>query len=480
MMPKIGHEAYGPHQFAGGNQQSAIIAVFCLALLSACGGGGGSTSSSAPVAAPVTTTSTSNESGAMGVAVVNGATEASMPGSSGSGTLLTLPNTGTLTGATVSAAQFAYINVPDVSSVTGTNLDVSHGIGVAFSYGSPNVAIFAYSPTANTLNEISYFIVNGGSASNTLAFSGANPVVAGVVLDPSNETAIVDTYDGYEIWSYANPQDPVYVKTIASSNVSPSGIDMAENFAYDPNFNLGGDGYRMILSAGYVGPATDVLELADANTGTIFTPDSATANIFYTIASSSGCSIDQIGVDTGYQVAVLGCEGLNQAILVDLNALTLDAATNTYSLPASAVQVLSTGSNSSMDVVAVESNSHTVFLGAGGLAGQPPDAFEVGTLSNPASAFGFVAPPVTVFMPPTSSANASNCPQASCLDITGGVGWNGAGDPHAVAAYQNAEGDAKLLWMGLGGADMAVIDLTQVLSNPANPPASSIWYQGLP
>jgi len=283
--------------------------------------------------------------------------------------MTTLPNTGTLTGTTVSQAEFVPITMTDLSSVNGTNLDVSNGIGVAFSYSSPNVVFFNYSPTATSLSEVGYFATNSNNSSSLGCSGCSGAQVAGVVLDPTNETAIVDAADGYEIWSYTTPTKPTWVKTIPSANVSsPStlGIDMAENFAYDPNFTIGTSSYRMILSGGDAGINSQItLELADANTGTIYVPDSATTAVFTT----DNCVIDQIGIDTSYQVAVMGCEYNNntQVILVNLNAITLNppasGSVGTYTLPATAILSVPTGSAPApYDNVAVESNTHTVFI----------------------------------------------------------------------------------------------------------------------
>ncbi|MHB1934946.1 MAG: hypothetical protein ACYCR5_11330 [Leptospirillum sp.] len=454
--------------------------MLIFVVLTACGGGSGGGGSASPNPT-ASITSTASSSGAMGVAIVSGATVVATPAASGSTSpyLSTLPNTGTLTGATVSSAQFVPISVPAITTtVNGTNLDPTHSIGVAFSYSSSTVAFFNYSSSATSLNQISSFVVK--SAGSALSFSGGSAQVAGIVLDPTNQWAIVAANDGYEIWSYANPSSPSFVKTIPSSIVAPTnGIDMAENFAYDSIFSVGGTSYRLILSGGDPNTSsTQILELADANTGTVYKPDTSTATNFSS-AIPSGCETDQFGIDTNYQVAILGCEFQANAVLVNLNALTLNSSAGTYSLPASAIKVITTGSNNELDNVAIESATHTVFIGAGGYA-TPSNQFELGVLSNPSTSFGFSNGPTMVTMPNTSSSNIINCSIAGCTPISPSSSWEAATDPHALAAYQNASGDAKVLWMNNSLGYMAVIDLTQVLTSPASPPAASIWYQGIP
>ena len=126
-------------------------------------------------------------------------------------------------------------------------------------------------------------------------------------------------------------------------------------------------------------------------------------------------------------------------------------------------------------------------MGLGGLW-STTNEFEVGVLSKPtstsfgtASGFTVAGAPFAVTMPPTSASNSVNCTLPTCAPIASGSSWDAAGDPHGLAAYQAASGHAYVLWMsGSPAGYMAVIDLTQVLTDPSSPPAASIWYQGTP
>ena len=502
---------------------SAMFLFTGFLTLSGCGGGGGgggggSSSTSTPPPSSTTQSSSTSQSGAMGVAVVDGLTEAAMPSASanGSGYITTLPDTGAVTGATVSSAQFQPISVPALAaSASGTSLDCANSIGAAFSYNSSVVAFFSFpsncAPSTSTLNQIGYYTT---TSTNTLGFSGSSPDVGGVILDSADKWAIVSTGDGFQIISYATPSAPTLVKTISSNVVMSTGIDVNENFAFDPAFSESGVTDPMILSGGYSDNSayttsydTNSFELADAKTGIIYKPDAATVSNFNAAvsafdaahpadvtgddSSATSCNTDQIGIDTSYQVAVLGCEDQSFAMLLNLSAITLTAPTTsggdgTYTLPATAIITFltkSTASGYDLDNAVVESSTHTMFVGSGGLW-TFGDEFVVGVLSNPATKFGFATAPALVTMPVTSSANTQNCTASGCSAISSGMTWNGAGDPHANVAYLNANGDAMVLWVSDNLQNnfqgMAVINLTSVLTNPSSLPAGSIWYQGIP
>ena len=489
-----------------------LLIPFMLAFaLSGCGSSSSSPPPSSPPPSSPPATSSSSQSGAMGVAVVNGATDVAAPATgNGVGYLTTLPNTGALIGVTVSSAEFQPISVPAITTaVSGTNLDCAHSIGVAFSYDSPVVAFFSFpskcAPSTSTLNQVGYYTT---VSTNQLHSSAGYGDVGGVVLDSADQWAIASTGDGFQIISYSTPSAPTLVKTIPSyTAATPAGIDMAENFAFDPNFSVSTVTDPMILSGGYSDNSlygtsydTNSLELADLKTGIIYKPDASTVTNFNNAvagfekanpndgdSAAYSCNTDQIGVDTSYQVAVLGCEDQSFGVLVNLNAMTFTAPTTTgedgtYTLPTSAIIVFPTqpiASGFDMDNALIESNTHTVFIGAGGLWGAG-DKFMVGVLSNPATKFGFTMVPTSVTMPVTSLSNTANCSYTGCVAITPGITWLGAGDPHANAVYQNASGNAMALWLSTSFQGMAVINLTSVLTAPSAPPAASIWYQGIP
>ncbi len=115
---------------------------------------------------------------------------------------------------------------------------------------------------------------------------------------------------------YSNPASPqvsLVYQTIPSYQVSHGGIDIVENFAYDPVFMLGGTSHRIILSgSGEVAYAQNLndgylLEIADIETGVVYKPDIEAQALFPT-GTINGCSNDAIGVYTAYQVVIIGCE----------------------------------------------------------------------------------------------------------------------------------------------------------------------------
>ena len=465
---------------------SPVILIASLMGLSACGGGssgGGTASSSAPPA-----TSSTSSSGAMGVYMTNGAANAAVPaassGGSSQGEIVTLPNSGTLTASvSISSAQFQALNLPalGVSSVNGLNVDSTNNLGAAFSFSSNSLSFFSLS----TYKQVGSYTCNT-SCSSVQVFSGATPTIGGVVMFPANKWAIFSTGGGFEIVSYATPSSPSKVKLIPgdpASSDSPSNftangkIIMTENFAFDPSLNVGGSAYAMILAGGY-----NSFELADINTGTIYIPDSSTTS---SLSGLSSCGVDQIGVDTSYQVAVLGCEDSNNAYILDLNQLTLNTTAGTYTLPTTAIKSIPLPGNE-IDNVAVESTNHLVFIGGGGY-GMHSGAFFAGQLQNPKTSLGFVnssGATSLVSMPVSSPSNTANCSVAAgCTPIPTGTSWLGWTDPHSNGAFLDAGGNSMVLWENNAQNAIAVINLTALQKNSWNPacnPNCNIWYQGIP
>jgi len=334
---------------AGLASGSFLMATFLLGLTS-CGGGGGG-GASGGVGSPSTAVSNSTEasSGSIGVFISNGnATVAAPSGASSSGSggnstvtssntayLIALPN------AQNSTPSYTPITCSPVSAIGGINLDTQHSVGVAFDTTSYVLGFFTF--TGGSPITVSSCASTTLTSSYQIDTSAGSTDVGGVVMDPSIQTAIVETGSGFQFVDYSNPSSPVsssVYHTISSYEASSSkGIDLVENFAYDPYLVIGGVSYKMILSGSgavsYANGKSDgnLLELADIKTGIVYRPDSQTESFFPT-STSSGCSADAIGIDTGYQVAIIGCEydGLTKpaqtafssiTVLVNLNALTL-------------------------------------------------------------------------------------------------------------------------------------------------------------
>ena len=178
-------------------------------------------------------------------------------------------------------------------------------------------------------------------------------------------------------------------------------------------------------------------------------------------------------------------------IIVNLNALKLTSPPNSgsdgiYDLPSSAIQIFNTNnSNAPFDNIMVESNSHTVVAGMGGLW-SVGNQFIIGTLQNPATSFGWSSKPITITMPNYSSSNTAVCSQPGCATSASvaGTQWVGWGDPHANGAFYNkSSSEAEALWENNNQEFIAVLKLGDILNNNSCINATSspcIWYQGIP
>lgn len=430
------------------NYKFIVVALLAVAV-AACSKGNNSTSAlpPAPAAPDSTTTSTSSSSGAMGVYTSNGATYALTPGSGassgGQASLLTLPNSGNMVGA-ITVAQITKTPIQTTltdawgspAAISGTSLDPANDIGIAFNYYINKISIFKLS----TATELATFDTLTNS---TLYFSGGSVKIAGAVMNPANKTIILATADGFEVVDYSNPAAPTKVREIASNLVNPTaGVQVMENFAFDAGLPAGA---MIITGGGSIWDTTKpVMELVNASTGAVYRPDLATAALF-TVSDY----IDAAAVDTNYHVAILADESTGSTF-VDLNQLTLNATTGTYTLPASAVSRITTYTKKTN--LAIESTNHLVMMG-GGYGGYNLVAAQ---LKAPSSGLGF-AKEAVVTMP-------------SAIDDTGvSVYWYGSYDPHGVGAYitpadhPTSPNTSLAIWIHSSGSHIATIDLLGVL-----------------
>ncbi len=487
---------------AGLASGSFLLATFFLGFAS-CGGGGGGASGGG---AATTTNSTETSSGSLGVFISNGnATVAAPSGatssSSSSGNATVTPSsTAYLVNLSTAPNPSAYTTITcnGVSNIGGINLDTQHSVGVAFDTKSYTLGFFTFAESSPiTVSGCATMTLPG---SLTIDTSAGSTDVGGGIMDPSIQTAIVETGSGFQFVDYSNPSSPalssVYA-TILSFEDSPSkGIDIVENFAYDPYLVVGGVSYKMILSGSgavsYAAGKSDgnLLELADINTGTIYRPDSQTKASF-PIGTINGCSADAIGVDTAYQVAIIGCEydGLTTStpstfsqvtVLVNLNALTLTPSSGTYSLPSSAISsVTLTNSAPPQNNIFVDSVNHIVMWGDGGDWGSSGSSFSVAKLSDPFTSFGNgivggAAIPAT--MPAFSSSNTIRCSVSGCAPLPT-TSWSGYGYPHGSAMYVDSSGNSVALWMNQSASFLAMVKANEFLSGV---PSNAVTYVGIP
>ena len=492
---------------AGSAARSFLVATFLMGFTSCGGGGGGGAGVGAEGPSTAVSNSTESSSGSIGVFISNGNATVAAPsgasssGSSGSSSTVTSSGTAyliALPNAQNSTPSYTPIRCTQVSSIGGVNLDTQHSVGVAFDTASYTLGFFIFTGSSPiTVSGCATMTLPG---SLTIDTSAGSTDVGGVIMDPSIQTAIVETGSGFQFVDYSNPSSPalssVYA-TIPFFEASPSkGIDIVENFAYDPYLVVGGVSYKMILSGSgavsYAAGKSDgnLLELADINTGTIYRPDSQTKASF-PIGTINGCSADAIGVDTAYQVAIIGCEydGLTTStpstfsqvtVLVNLNALTLTPSSGTYSLPSSAISsVTLTNSAPPQNNIFVDSVNHIVMWGDGGDWGSSGSGFSVAKLSDPFTSFGNgivggAAIPAT--MPAFSSSNTIRCSVSGCAPLPT-TSWSGYGYPHGSAMYVDSSGNSVALWMNQSASFLAMVKANEFLSGV---PSNAVTYIGIP
>ena len=494
---------------AGSAARYFLGAIFLLGFTSCGGGGGGSAGGGATSSTSIN--STESSSGSLGVFISNGSATVAAP--SGASTSSTTPGNSNSTSSTNTAYLItlptAQTSTPSYTqiqcntssfSVSGVNLDTQHSVGVAFDINSYGLEFFTFTNSSPISVSPCYpFSLTGSSQ---IVTSAGLTDVGGVVMDPSIQTAIVETGSGFQFVDYSKPQSPVssaVYNTIPPYAPSVGGFDLVENFAYDPYLVVGGVSYKMILSGSgevsYSQGKSDgyLLEFADIQTGIIYRPDGTTASFFPT-ATNKGCSADAIGVDTSYQVAIIGCEydGLSKptvqtspslvTVLVNLNALVLNASAGTYSLPPSAVSTVTlTLSAPPQNNIFVDSVNHIVMWGAGGDWGSSGSSFSVAKLSDPfITSFGngIVNGAATLAtMPAFSSLNTDPCSLSGCASIPTTTPWDGYGYPHGSAMYVDSAGNSVALWMNQNASFLAMVKANEFLTGI---PSNGVTYIGIP
>jgi len=455
----------------------SAIPVGCSSGSSDRSGGGNSNPSTPPPTPTGTLGSSGSSSGALGVFTKEGVSYTVTPVAFGSSpTLLSFPNTGTVVGIiTTHQVQATPINT-SLTAIDGTAVDPVHDVGLAFASHGGEVSLFALS----TANEVgTYDTLTAG----TLRFYNAALVkIAGAIMNPANQTMILATADGFEVVDYTDPAAAVLVREIPSRAADAvNGVEIMENFAFDPAVPLGGTNHALIITGGNQGGSDPFMTLVDADTGAVYRPDSATGRLF-TIDQTNPVAgkryLDAAAVDTGYHVAVLADGGAG-TIFVDLNQLTLDATAGTYALPSAAVHRITT--YFSRTYLTIESTNHLVMMGGEcGTVG-----LVVGQLSDPASALGFGREALLRELP-------------AAFDNVGTLvnGWFSAcAEPHAVGAYLTPPDHPVYttptslgLWLNDALDHVAIIDIQGVLDGllsdapyvPTLPTPQDIAYFAIP
>lgn len=444
------------------------LALSGLLFVAACSGSGGTTAAPAATTTTATVGSSASSSGSTAVYSNKGATYAVTPTAASGVTagtsqasLVTLPNTGSAVGVSVTAVSSTKITTTLKTSsggaapVNGTSVDPANDLGLAFSYTSTSISFFKLSTTTELKTYDTSTVTNQ-------SWSGGSALIPGVVMDSTRKYAIAATGDGFEIIDYATPTAPVKVREIKSvaiaGGANKGGVEINENFGYEPAITLAGASHSLILSGGKGSTNSNgnVLELVDVATGYIYIPDTATKALF-----SVSSYIDHVAVDTTYHVAVLADEGVGTTF-VDLSKLTLGLTADangyySYTLPSTGVGRITTFTK--FTNLAIESTKHLVFMGKG----YGGSTFVIGKLADPATSLGFSSVTTTPFSMPQGTDDAGTT-----------VNWSGSGDPHGAGAYLTPTDHptyttqtALALWASNDGTHIAIIDMQGVLTGQA-------------
>jgi hypothetical protein len=397
--------------------------------------GGGNGGNPSPTPTP-TVGSSATASGSVDLYSKDGTTYVLTPGAAGDGTvnLLTLPNT-----------SGAVINTPvttSLNAISGISVDPVNDVGMAFDYNEGKISLFnKLSTTTTPAQEVGTYDT---LTTCSLSFSsGASICIAGAIMNPANKTMILATGDGFEILDYTDPAAPVKIREIPSLQADPNGVEIMENFAFDPALPIGNLNYAMIITGGGQNGPGHVMELVDADTGQVYHPDASTVALLPLTDY-----IDAAAVDTNFHVVVLAEEEASSTYLINLKAATLDASAGTYSLPAKAVKHIN--QYFKYTNLAIESTNHLVMMGKG--CGGTDTV--IGLLEDPLTALRFVYD-AQVTMPTDTD------------DVGNTVTWNGWCDPHGAVAYiaqtTSSPKTSMGLWLNASADHLAVINLQNVL-----------------
>jgi IPT/TIG domain len=413
--------------------------------------GGGTASSSTDISIS-NLGSSASASGSTGLFTQDGATFALTPAAGGSGVkLVSFPNTGSAVGVVTVSAVTARTIVTTLGTVDGVSVDPSSDLGVAFSFHDGKISVIKLS----TATEIGTYDT---STTNSMGFSGANSVkISGMVMDTSTKRLVIATADGFEIVDYSDPLSLTKVREISSVFADPvNGVGIAENFAYDPNVNIGGTSRALILSGEY-DAAAKFFEVVDVNSGKIYKPDSATDALF------GSPTVDAIAVDTNYHVAVLADES-SGTYFVNLAQVVLNDGAGTFSVPGTAFAKISTYSK--FDNLGIDNVSHLLMMGKG-YGGNP---VVVAKLKDPNIGLGFEK---EVQLPMPTAVD----------DLGANVTWRGGLDPHTAGAFRTDANHPTLpntalgFWVSRDRDHVAFISLQKVLdgklANPTYDPSIS-------
>jgi hypothetical protein len=332
-----------------------------------------------------------------------------------------LPNSGLVSVVNVDAASGSNpivdsITMPLFYGPTATGADQTTQQVVVISYNSSDVQIIDASRDV-------LIATLTAPVSAYATFSGGSCIVCGVSIDPTTNTAILDTSQGYLLLNLLTQQfSPLIAGSVAG-----------ENFGYNPNTQI-------VLSPTYdqsVAPGLQAVNLG--------------SNSVSTYSTSIGTSPDAASVDLSTNVAVVPDEFTSNEYLINMGQASF--AAGTFSAPDTVFPIaypdcINSEETNEWTMVSIESTSHILFLGTefGDCAGVQP---------LPTSQVSGAPPYPALF-------NWGHMPSAP-----DGLGWDNGADPHGIAVFTSVvDGKPYGFLVRSDQAWVARIDMNGVVSAP--------------
>lgn len=307
----------------------------------------------------------------------------------------------------------AYVPVPNSYLVSVVNVDASPDTNpVVATIPTPN----SYSPNATAANPTTQQVVVVSytsadvqiiDASNDqlvatlpsgvtgeVSFSGGSCVICGVAIDPTSNTAILDTAQGYLLLDMVTRQFSPFV----------AGSYAGENFAYNPNG-------RTILNPVYDQSLFNGLQAIHLNDNSV-----------WNFSGTIGSYLDSAAVDIATNIAVVPDEYTGNEYMVNMAQAVFTDTDSTFSAPISMFPITfpdcydEFGQPNDWTYASIESSTHNLFI-----------ADEFGSCAAvqplPTSVIADAPPLPAVF-------KWGHMPSAPDL-----LGWNNGADPHGIAVF---------------------------------------------
>lgn len=252
---------------------------------------------------------------------------------------------------------------------------------VVISYNSPDIQIIDASHDTSPVTYTS-------PVTQFASFSGGSCMICGVLIDPSTNSAILDTAQGYSLLNLANGSFSPFIQSTVAG----------ENFGYNQNS-------KIILNPTYsqgIGSGLQAINLGDQS-----------VRLF---DSTVGSFPDAAAFDTSTNIAVIPDEFTGNQYLINMGQSVFSSGQ--FSAPSTVFPLNFTACGGELhdwSLVSVESSNHLLFLGT-----EFADCAAVETM--PTAGVSGAPPNPAVF-------------HWGHMPTPDGVTWNNGADPHGIAVF---------------------------------------------